>query len=112
MATFSTKNLDFRVVKGVVSVREPGTLSSWSPVSGQALLRYAVDSPLWAWLREQGVRRPSPSGRTREEDLSTVQVKLRVDPKVRTKLHTLSKATGKTMSELVAEWAEQAMRNK
>ena len=40
-----------------------------------------ADSPLWRWLREHGVRRPSPSGsRTGSDSRRKVEVKLRLDP--------------------------------
>lgn len=111
MATFSDGDTEIRVVDGRVSVRENGA-RAWLPVSKRYLLRFAVDSPAWDWLREQGLRRPSPSGKTKEEDRSTVQQKLRLNREVWNVLNRLAGETGMTKSQLVSEWAEQAMRNK
>lgn len=44
---------------GTVTRREG---RSWVHVPRSSLLAYPADCELWTWLREHGVRRPSPSG--------------------------------------------------
>ena len=45
------------------------TPDGWRPMSARSLLVFDRTSPVWVWLRSQGIRRPSPSGpRDRERE--------------------------------------------
>jgi hypothetical protein len=110
MAAFEHEGSEYRIVGGQVETRLVGA-RGWQQASLQWLLReYAVDSPLWDWLRENGIRRPSPSGVSVEEDRSKVQRKLRLDPRDDAALETLARARGMTMSDLVAQWIRRDMQ--
>jgi hypothetical protein len=72
MITFRTAagHEELRVVDGKVESRErpshgrDARWSEWKARSKRSLLEYAVDSPVWAWLKAQGVKRPAPSGKS------------------------------------------------
>lgn len=66
MATIRIGGAEWRVAQGgAVTRRTAGR--SWEPVTRAELLSHDADGELWEWLREQSVRRPSPSGRSLPE---------------------------------------------
>jgi hypothetical protein len=83
---------------------QPG--ARWMPAPLRLLARhYAADSAVWAWLREHGVRRPSPSGPSgpsvprAERTRRAIEVTL--SDEARARLAELAEARGVSRSELV-----------
>jgi hypothetical protein len=81
------------------------TTEPWEAVTPAQLRALAVDSAEWQWLREQGVKRPSPIGtpdtRTDDERLGT-RMTLRLDPDVTTALDALTRRWGVVRSHAIA----------
>ena len=82
---------------------------AWQRAPMRLLARHhSVDSDLWTWLRQHGVRRPSPSGTsgptTPEAQRGTVQVLVRLAPDVAARLRELAAERGSTVSAIVAGW--------
>jgi hypothetical protein len=48
----------------------------WQARSMRSLLEYAVDSPEWRWLKENGINRPSPTRSRAERGGDVVEVRL------------------------------------
>ena len=65
---------------------------------------YPKDHPVWEWLREHGVRRPSPNGsrdpkyRTPEADRNDRVFSCRLSQEARDQLATLAQGCGGTVS--------------
>lgn len=90
---------------GTVTRRERG---AWRVLTRAELLALPRTGDVWVWLREQGVRRPSPSGESpAEADRDSVQVKLRLSPRVRDILRDQAEAQGIPVSGLVTELVER-----
>lgn len=92
--------VEFRVVDGHVERRAlrpdgrkaPGG-SPWTPLTRAELLEMPRDGLVWEWLREQGVRRPSPPGRsgptTPEDARPGVRMTLRLSEEAAARLDRL-----------------------
>lgn len=82
----------------------------WQPAPLRELARaYAVGEGPWPWLRERGIRRPTPSGtQTGEADRSRQQVKLRLSVDDRAELDALAARWGCSLSEAVARAVREA----
>jgi len=112
VATRTFQGREYRVIidedeRARVESRRGG--GKWELTSGQSLLRFAVDSALWGWLKEQGYKRPPPSGPTPSEDeRSNVQVKLRLSKEDASKLKTFAEEGNTTQSGLVSSWISRA----
>lgn len=96
--TFEGIEYEYKVSTDAIQKRERGE-RRWQPCSKASLLSFAADSPLWDWLRSQGVKRPSPAGG--EEGRTTTPVLLRLDPKVAKDLDALAREDGTTKSAAV-----------
>jgi hypothetical protein len=109
MATARIGGIEWRVSPQGISQRRAG--GSWRIVPRAELLALDGDGEVWAWLREQGKTRPSPSGPTTPEaDRKTEQVKLRLLPRVTRALDALAVRRGLTRSECVAALVDEAGR--
>src|SRR5690349_3238057 len=92
---------EWRVHADVVQRRNDG--GAWEDVSRLSLLEYKVDSPLWVWLREKGVRRPAP---TQEEDKraqTTTKVTLRLPKQAAEDLEALAEEDDLPKAVVVSE---------
>lgn len=91
----------YRVTEaGAVERRVRG---DWHPLTRAELLALPVDGEVWAWLRERGLRRPSPSGPSTPEDArGTVRVTLRLPPEAAARLDALATESGVSRAEVVA----------
>lgn len=54
--------VESRPAHRTMSLTHVGKREPWRRVGRAELLAYPLHSTLWAWLREQGATRPSPSG--------------------------------------------------
>lgn len=82
----------YRVDGTTVSRRVRG---SWADLTRAELLALPRDGAVWEWLRAQGIKRPSPSGKSG----ATLAESSRTGDRVR-----LSNATIERADELAARW--------
>lgn len=82
----------------------------WAPAPLRLLAKhYAVGEGPWPWLREHGIRRPSPSGPSGEaKQRHTVAVQLRLQPELAERLKAHAEAKGTTVSGLISAWIEKS----
>lgn len=107
MGSFTHGGVEYRARDGAVQQRTKGE-RRWQPCSRQSLLAFAVDSPVWQWLRSEGITRPSPSGATQPEaERDTVQVKLRLARPDDERLEEIAKSEKSTKSAVVTRWIRQ-----
>lgn len=99
-----------RIRDRVPEIRGPLAGLPWQPAPLRELARaYAVGEGPWPWLRERGIRRPTPSGtQTGEADRSRQQVKLRLSVDDRAALDALAARWGCSLSEAVARAVREA----
>lgn len=99
-----------RIVAGKAEMRGAAADLPWEPAPLRELARaYAVGEGPWPWLRERGIRRPTPSGtQTGEADRSRQQIKLRLSVDDRAALYALAARWGCSLSEAVARAVREA----
>jgi hypothetical protein len=96
---------EFRLTDDVIEARTRSTIHSgwgeWSVRSRRSLLAHPVRSPVWNWLRSEGIRRPAPSGKsgagsTHKERQADGRTRLEVylSPKARKALERLVRRHG------------------
>ena len=109
MAVTRIDGVEWRVAQsGAVTRRSTG--GRWEPVTRGALLEHAADSALWDWLREQGVRRPSPSGTTVPET-ERAGARVRLDETATGDADALAKRWGCGRAEAIAKALREARGN-
>jgi len=91
-----------------VSMRYPGGSGMWFPAPLRDLAqRFTRGTPVWAWLRSKGVRRPSPSGSRVPTSSGTPRSKmppsleLRLSPEALIILDKLAKSNCLSRAEVV-----------
>lgn len=89
-----TPHFDYRIRAGVVQRRE--ALHPWAPLTKAEKLALPVDGVVWDWLRENGITRPSPSGRSATNAERAASGKVRVEV-------WLSGPAAESLDELAAE---------
>jgi hypothetical protein len=95
-----------RIVDGRVCVELDLGGGSWVPLTRAEMLE--LTNRTWLWLRQRGIRRPSPSGpsgpTTPEGQRGTVQVLVRLAPDVAERLRDLAERRRVTLGALVTGW--------
>lgn len=105
MATTTIAGVTWRVSPQGVTRRDG---RRWAPVTRAELLALPLDGEVWAWLREHGITRPSPSGATQPEaERRAGQVLLRLSDDVRRRLDQLADAWGVTRSAAVGRLVDE-----
>ena len=88
--------------------RRNSTAGPWEPVTRPQLRALDVDSEEWQWLREQGVKRPSPSGPSGGDDRSGTRMTLRLDAATTAALDELARRWGLVRSQVIARALREA----
>lgn len=94
---------------GTVTRRERGV---WRTLTRAELLALPRDGEVWTWLREQGVRRPSPSGpsgrTTPDDERDGTRMTLRLDSATTRALDALARRWGVVRSQAIARALREA----
>lgn len=80
----------------------PSARGPWEPVTRAELRALPVDSAEWQWLREHGVKRPSPSGPSGGDDRLGTRMTLRLDAETTVALDALARRWGLVRSQVIA----------
>jgi len=77
----------------------------WQTMTNSTLLAYSPKSEFWVWLRENGIRRPSPSGPRGPETRTEADrggARVRLDEAATSDADTLAKRWGVSRPEAIA----------
>jgi hypothetical protein len=99
MAQKSFDGFLLRTSNGVIERRDDG--GTWAPTAKTVLRdEFSADSDVWTWLKDQGIKRPSPSGTVRSDKEYAARgyerIGLRIQTEVMAKLDKLVALAGRT----------------
>lgn len=89
--------------RGRAQIAHPARPDKWTPAPLNALARrYLTDDPVWVWLREQGVKRPTRASGEHNNATRTA-VLLRLDSAVVERAKARAGETGRDLRTVVED---------